>query len=121
MEHDQSTGGLNMEGLNKQQEDWYRKHGDHGKWAGVCFTDIESAPAGAPLYQMLWSEHLAFTRGTSRDVAEGRLYIFNLAERKFEPVAPLYADQGSLNSPPTALLKHALEQIKRREKQRLQD
>lgn len=58
-EHDEITVGLTMQGLNKPQNSWYRKHGDRGKLAGICYAAKPSdAPAAAPLYAITWGEHL---------------------------------------------------------------
>jgi hypothetical protein len=58
VEQDEITVGLSMEGLNKPQEHWYRKHGDRDKWAGVCFAKTANVPVGATLYLISWGEHL---------------------------------------------------------------
>lgn len=58
-EHDEITVGLTMQGLNKPQNSWYRKHGDRDKLAGICYVArVSDAPAGAPLYVVIWGEHL---------------------------------------------------------------
>lgn len=58
-EHDEITVGLTMNWLNKPQSSWYNKHGDRDKFAGICYAAKASdAPEGAPLYLVVWGEHL---------------------------------------------------------------
>jgi len=59
VEKDEITVGLSMAGLNKPQSSWYEKHGDRDKLAGICYAKVADAPAGAPLYLIVWGEHLA--------------------------------------------------------------
>jgi len=37
LETDEVTVGLPMLGLNKPQRDWYKKHGNRGEFAGICY------------------------------------------------------------------------------------
>jgi len=58
-EHDEVTVGITMNWLNKPQSSWYGKHGDRDKLAGICYVAKSSdAPVGAPLYAVIWGEHL---------------------------------------------------------------
>ncbi len=58
-EIDQSTNGSPIYGLNRHQEDWYAKHGDKGKYAGLCFIqNVADAPQNVPLYFISWNERL---------------------------------------------------------------
>jgi len=60
VENDEVTVRLSMVGLNKPQSSWYEKHGDQDKFAGICYVAKASdAPADAPLYAVVWGEHLA--------------------------------------------------------------
>jgi len=46
--------------MNKPQSSWYEKHGDRDKYAGICYAENGSvASADAPLYAIVWGEHLA--------------------------------------------------------------
>jgi hypothetical protein len=74
MEHDEVTVGLSMIGLNKPQLSWYKKHGDKGKYAGVCPLNppgsgqqaVDALPlnppkgmnSALPTYAIVWGEHL---------------------------------------------------------------
>lgn len=58
-EHDEITVGMTMKWLNKPQSSWYGKHGDRDKFAGICYVaKVADAPSGAPLYLIVWGEHL---------------------------------------------------------------
>ena len=58
-EIDQSTNGSPIYGLSRHQEDWYAKHGDKGKYAGLCLIqNVADAPQNAPLYFISWNERL---------------------------------------------------------------
>jgi hypothetical protein len=59
VERDQMTVSLSLEGLNKPQRRWYEKHGNRGKFAGICYRKVSDAPPDAPLYAIVWGEHLA--------------------------------------------------------------
>lgn len=74
IEHDEVTVGLSMVGLNKPQLSWFKKHGDKGRYAGVCAWgppgDMQESVAalpsklangikpGLPVYAIIWGEHL---------------------------------------------------------------
>jgi hypothetical protein len=59
VETDELAVRLSMVGLNKPQHSWYEKHGDRDKFAGICYVAKASdAPADAPLYAVVWGEHL---------------------------------------------------------------
>jgi hypothetical protein len=74
IEQDELTVGLTMVGLNKPQLSWYKKHGDKGKYAGICPLNpagdtqeaIEALPSqppnrmnpALPVYAIVWGEHL---------------------------------------------------------------
>jgi len=58
-EYDEITVGTAIDWLNKPQSNWYKKHGDSGKQAGICYVaKVTDAPPGAPLYLVVWGEHL---------------------------------------------------------------
>lgn len=78
LETDEVTVGIPMLGLNKPQLSWYKKHGEKGKVAGICYWDLNrhgkqqisfaeflseeksgaiKAPK-APLYVITWGESL---------------------------------------------------------------
>ncbi len=77
VENDEVTVRLSMVGLNKPQGSWYEKHGDRDKFAGICYVAKASdAPADAPLYAVVWGEHLmsrpyTFTYQTQEQVSGG--------------------------------------------------
>ena len=78
LEADEVTVGIPMLGLNKPQFAWYRKHGEKGKIAGLCYWDLNKGDktqisfpeflseekSGAirlpdvPLYVITWGESL---------------------------------------------------------------
>jgi hypothetical protein len=72
VEQDGITTGLAMAGLNKPQWNWYRKHGEKGKYMGICVLNPQPQetleyffshfPSGAdrtlPLYAIFWGERL---------------------------------------------------------------
>jgi hypothetical protein len=74
VEHDEITVGLTMVGLNKPQSNWFKKHGNEGKYAGVCPLNppgnsqeaVEALPShppnridpALPVYTIIWGEHL---------------------------------------------------------------
>ena len=74
VEHDEVTVGLTMVGLNKPQSSWYKKHGNKGKYAGVCPLNppgnsqeaVQALPSqrpseidpSLPVYAIVWGEHL---------------------------------------------------------------
>lgn len=74
VEHDEVTVGLTMVGLNKPQSNWYKKHGDEGRYSGVCTLNpsgdsqeaVEAVPSqppegvdlALPVYAIVWGEHL---------------------------------------------------------------
>jgi hypothetical protein len=79
LETDEVTVGLPMLGLNKPQLNWYKKHGNEAKFAGICYWDLTGgnktqlslaefiskeksgavqAPADAPFYVITWGESL---------------------------------------------------------------
>jgi PDZ domain/PEGA domain len=45
--------------MNEPQSRWYEKFGNQDKYAGICYVEDGSrAPADAPLYVIVWGEHL---------------------------------------------------------------
>jgi hypothetical protein len=59
VENDEVTVRLSMAGLNKPQRSWYDKHGDRDRFAGICYAPkVSDVPADAPLYAIVWGEHL---------------------------------------------------------------
>lgn len=59
-EHDEITVGVDISWLNKPQSSWYKKHGDRDNLAGICYVPkVSDAPTDAPVYLIVWGEHLA--------------------------------------------------------------
>ena len=72
VEHDEGTVGLTMVGLNKPQQNWYKKNGMKGNYAGVCPLNpnsqeaVDALPSQPPngispvlpVYSIVWGEHL---------------------------------------------------------------
>lgn len=59
VENDEITVQVPITWLNKPQASWYEKHGDRDKFAGICYVSkATDAPADAPLYAVVWGEHL---------------------------------------------------------------
>lgn len=170
VENDEVSVHLSVLGMNKPQISWYKKHGDRDKYAAICYVeDGARAPAEAPLYAIVWGEHLASepyvysyqtavrgdgdlnatvmdqngntsivsgtnstgasvsrtSSGTKKDyVADGWLAVWNPKTNEgkgsFAPIAPLQNHNNTdLSSASTSLLKEAMEQIRQREKERL--
>jgi hypothetical protein len=137
-EQDMLTDALPMDGLNKPQHDWYKKHGEQGEYAGVCVVGWEyqetrenffkhnslPTPGSAPVYAVLWSAKLvnSLYEGTTRQnyVASGRLEVFdptaNQGKGDFVPIGPLHnTNRWRFTSSSVSLLKAGLEWIAGRE------
>lgn len=52
-EHDGRTVGLQMYGLSKPQKNWYRKHGDKGKVAGICVLHPKSQITATEFFALI--------------------------------------------------------------------
>jgi hypothetical protein len=60
IENDEVTLHLPVYELNKPQSIWYENYGNRGPYSGICYVENASrAPAGAPLYALIWGVHLA--------------------------------------------------------------
>jgi hypothetical protein len=57
-EIDQSTMGKPVDALTSYQESWYKKHGDTGKYAGLCYLQSLNPPLPPRVYFVTWEEHL---------------------------------------------------------------
>lgn len=139
VEHDEQTSNLNMVGLNKEQQDWYRKHG--GKEApGICLVNgtekgqrvtaetvdenfVAKAVGSAPLYSIAWEEHLVYvpddSGGHRAYVANGILSIWTASakggEGDFVALAPIHnKNRTILSSTSVSLLKDGLAEIQKR-------
>ena len=77
VEQDEATVNLKMAGLNRAQNDWYKKKGNQGQFAGVCLVKanetgervplesgseqhISRIVGEAPLYMISWEQHRLF-------------------------------------------------------------
>lgn len=56
LETDEVTVGLPMLGLNKPQLSWYKKHGNEGKFAGICYWDLTGRESQLSLAEFLSKE-----------------------------------------------------------------
>jgi len=60
LENDVIPAHLSISKMNKAQSSWYEKHGDRDKYAGICYVENRAgAAADAPLYGIVWGQHLA--------------------------------------------------------------
>ncbi len=60
IENDEVTLHLPVFAMNKPQSIWYEKYGNRDQYSGICYVENASrAPAGAPLYAIVWGVHLA--------------------------------------------------------------
>ena len=60
VENDEVSVRPSVLGMNKPQNSWYKMHADRAKYAGICYVEAGArAPAEAPLYGIVWGEHLA--------------------------------------------------------------
>jgi hypothetical protein len=145
VECDEETVNLKMVGLNKAQENWYRKEGNEKDYAGVCLADVpdsvgtqspwESFVAStangayftntvkdAPLYLISWEEHTIFIPDTKGGhtaySANGIISLFDLRDDgKLVTVAPVHATNRTIfSSSSTSLLKAAIKQIKAKQR-----
>ena len=90
IENDEVSVHPSVLGMNKPQTSWYKKHGDRDKYAGICYVgDGTSAPAEAPLYAIVWGEHL---------VSEPYVYSYQAAVRVDGDVNAAVTDQNGNSS-----------------------
>jgi len=90
VENDEVSVHLSVLGMNKPQTSWYKKHGDRDKYAGICYVeDGTRAPAEAPLYAIVWGEHL---------VSEPYVYSYQAAVRVDGDVNATVTDQNGSTS-----------------------
>jgi len=60
VENDEVTLHLPIFEMNKPQNIWYENYGNRDQYSGICYVENASrAPAGAPLYAIVWGVHLA--------------------------------------------------------------
>lgn len=145
LENDAVPSPLSISKMNKPQNNWYEKHGDREKYAGICYAEnANAASADAPLYGIVWGQHLvgepyAFNydttppangdgnadTGAKKDyVVDGWLAIWDPKAKQgkgsFVSVAPLEIQSHTdLNAASTSLLIAAMEQISQRENEKL--
>ena len=90
VENDEVSARLPVLGMNKPQTSWYKMHGDRDKYAGICYVeDGARAPAEAPLYAIVWGEHL---------VSEPYVYSHQIGVRVDGDVNVTVADQNGNTS-----------------------
>jgi membrane-associated protease RseP (regulator of RpoE activity) len=60
IENDEVTLHLPIFEMNEPQNIWYENYGNREQYSGICYVENASrAPAGAPLYAIVWGVHLA--------------------------------------------------------------
>ena len=60
IENDEVTLHLPIFEMNKPQSIWYENYGNRDQYSGICYVEnVSRAPAGAPLYAIVWGVHLA--------------------------------------------------------------
>ena len=90
VENDEVSVRHSVLGMNKPQTSWYKMHGDRDKYAGICYVeDGARAPAEAPLYAIVWGEHL---------VSEPYVYSYQTAVRVDGDVNATATDQNGNTS-----------------------
>jgi hypothetical protein len=90
VENDEVSVHLSVLGMNRPQTSWYKMHGDRDKYAGICYVeDGARAPAEAPLYAIVWGEHL---------VSEPYVYSYQTAVRVDGDVNATVTDQNGNTS-----------------------
>ena len=140
VEQDEVTVNLKMVGLNKPQNDWYRKYGDQKEFAGVCLVNAnetgervpyESASeeymsrivGDSPLYLILWEEHRVFVPdaqgGHYAFSANGTVSRWEEAKpdgRDLVPVGPVHnSNRIIFSSASVSLLEEAIKLIRHKE------
>ena len=76
LETDEVTVGLPMLGLNKPQLSWYEKHGNTGKFAGICYWDLTSGNRS----QLSLAEFLSEEKSGALQEPDGPLYVITWGE-----------------------------------------
>lgn len=137
MEQDEETVNLALTGFNKEQQDWYAKHG--GEYPDLCFLNADasgkrvvaskdadvSATVAAytysiigdskkPLFFISWEEHREFDaqRGHYYTSSNGTLNRWDYDKSDFVPVGPVHnTNRTILTSSSVSFLKAALEEI----------
>jgi len=90
VENDEVSVRRSLLGMNNPQSSWYKKHGERDKYAGICYVaDGARAPAEAPLYAIVWGEHL---------VTEPYVYSYQTAVRVDGDVNATVTDQNGNTS-----------------------
>ncbi len=140
VEQDEVTVNLKMVGLNKPQNDWYRKNGNQKEFAGVCLVNanetgervalesgseehISRIVGDSPLYLVSWEEHRVFVPdnqgGHYAFSANGTLSKWDNSKpngQNFVPVGPVHnTNRTILSSSSLSLLKDAIKQIRHKE------
>ncbi len=140
VEQDEATVNLKMVGLDKPQNDWYRKNGNQKEFAGVCLVSanesgervplesgseeyISRTVGDFPLYLISWEEHRVFVPdnqgGHYAFSSNGALSRWDNSKpngQNFVPVGPVHnTNRTILSSSSVSLLKDAIKQIRHKE------
>ena len=75
VEQDEATVNLKMVGLNKPQNDWYRKNGNQKEFAGVCLVNANEKGERVP-FDSASEEYM------SRIVGDSSLYVISWEEHR---------------------------------------
>jgi hypothetical protein len=75
LEADEVTVGLPMLGLNKPQLSWFKKHGEDGRYSGICYWYLEGDKSQVSLAEFLNQEKVGATR-----LPSAPLYIITWGE-----------------------------------------
>ena len=76
LETDEVTVGLPMLGLNKPQLSWYEKHGNSGKYAGICYFDVTAGKRS----QLSMPEFLSEEKAGTIEMPEAPFYVITWGE-----------------------------------------
>lgn len=142
VEQDEVTVNLKMVGLNKPQNDWYKKNGNQKDYAGVCLVNANASGEQVALesgseeymnrtvgdssfYMIAWEEHRVFvpdnTGGHYAYSANGTISKWRFDDTKpdggnFVPIGPVHnTNRTILSSSSLSLLKDAIKAIRRKE------
>lgn len=120
-ENDSNTMGRSVDGLSKSQGNWYKKHGDAGRFAGICYATPGEKTGNAPLYMVLWGETPLYNAGgrVLRYQTQGVLMFWNPSAKGGKGDAVNVAGLGrptsrAFHSASTDVLKRALKIIRKR-------
>lgn len=76
LERDEVTVGLPMLGLNEPQLSWYKKHGNSGKFAGICYWDL----TGDKKSQLSLAEFMSKEKSGALQAPNGPFYVITWGE-----------------------------------------